>query len=71
MKTPNPLIVFFAFSILPKKGRKENNSTWSSIVVKSNIFRSVFARIEDTKKIFWNQLTFKKSDHSAVAFIQN
>ena len=37
----------------------ENKLTWGIIVVKSNFFLSFFGRIEDTKKSFWNYLTFK------------
>ena len=49
------LFGFFNFSQKTKK----NKSTWGIIVVKSNFFCSVFGRIEDTKKSFWNKLTFR------------
>ena len=38
--------------------QKKKKSTWGTILVKSNFFRSFLGRIEGTKKTFRNQLTF-------------
>ena len=47
---------FGCLQILPKKERKQVNLRYHS---KVNFFRSFFGRIEDTKKTFRNQLTFR------------
>ena len=47
-------------SILPKNERKQFDMRYHSSKVE--FFRLFFGRIEDTKKTFWNSLTFIKID---------
>ena len=48
------------FSILPKNEQKK--STLLLWYLKSNCFRSLFGRIEDTKNTFQNLLTLNKGN---------
>ena len=53
--------LFGVFKFFPKNERKQVDLRYHSSWVE--FFRSVFGRIEDTKKFFWNQLTFRREKH--------